>query len=190
VKHLLATQEILAEGVTNDGFNVFHLAACGSSLAIFVSLLASSVARTCINTADHRGYTPLHLLASQGNLDMLEHALYLLDLKATTKLGQTCLHLAVSHPQSLFLLLKSGVDDIPDQSGRLALHVAAVLGFTESVKHLVKAAPSNVDLVSQDGASALILACKHKQAAVVSELLKVNSFSFCVCLCFLVLFCL
>ncbi len=175
VKALLETREELADEFTNDGYSVFHLAACSSSFPIFLLLTSSSVARTVINSLDHRGFAPVHLLVSQQRQDMLEHALYLLDVNLKTKLGMNCLHLSAASPKMLKLLADGGCRNCCDVSGRLALHVAAALGHTESVSVLCKLFPESIDELSQDGASALMLSCKNNHPDVCSVLLSLGA---------------
>lgn len=173
VKDLLRTREELAEEVTNDGYSVWHLGACQNSFNVFLALSASSVATKVINREDSRGYTALHLLASQGKIDMLEHCLFLLDVKAKTKLGMSALHLAIGNPKMLSLLIGAGVENEADSSGRLALHVASSLGasYLESAAILCRAFPKDMDEKSQEGATALMLAAKHNHPEMVSLLL-------------------
>ena len=141
-RQLLLTQEHLATEKTSDGYSVFHLCSTISSNAVgldmAVALAASRDALAQVNDKDARGFAAIHLMASNGRTDVLEHLLPAMQIDVKTGEGRTALHLAVQHPSTVHLLLRSGLADSFDNFGISALHVAAMVGATETVNLLVQ----------------------------------------------------
>jgi NAD-dependent SIR2 family protein deacetylase/ankyrin repeat protein len=180
VRQLLLTQEHLASETTSDGYTVFHLCSTISSnsvgLDMALALAGSREAQRMINEKDARGFAPCHLMASNGRTEMLEHLVPAMQLDVKTSEGRTALHLAVQHSLTVHLLLRSGLADSFDNFGISALHVAAMVGATESVHLLMQGKGREmVNTLSQHNTTPLMLACKNGHSATVAALLAAGA---------------
>lgn len=133
---------------------LFWAASSGHPETVAVLLKAiresSSIAsKFDIDDTDDAGWTLLHIVASTGNLEILEQLTpFEPDVSATTGAGQTALHYAVSkgHIDVSRLLIKDlkASPRIKDGQGQTPLHRAAAIGSLPLVKLLIDAkAPLN-----------------------------------------------
>ncbi|KAM6963017.1 CARD- and ANK-domain containing inflammasome adapter protein [Aplochiton taeniatus] len=83
-----------------------------------------------------------NIIASGGELSVLEELLKDIDINTVNCSNETLLHVAAEHGQLSFieLLLRRGARlDLVDEEGRTALHRAALRGRTMAIKALIKA---------------------------------------------------
>jgi ankyrin repeat protein len=90
---------------------------------------------------DMHGYTPLHMAAMYGNMEIINLLIPLNAINAQNHLGYTPLHSAVTqcHLEAVELLIQNGADvSITSNDGWSCLHTASQLGYKELVKLLIR----------------------------------------------------
>lgn len=159
----------------NDGNTALNLAVLNNNLSILKLLL--SMPGIQINKQGNRGLTALMIAASHGYTDIvIELIPYLSPKELHTKNNSdnTALILAAykGHTSVVTALLSSpGIQvDQQGQTGLTALIVAASQGHESIVKSLL-ANRSNINVVSNDGKTAIAVALKNAHLDIV-ELLK------------------
>lgn len=139
--------------VTNQRGVSAAFAAAAIGDASIIDLLAKHGA--CLEIADVRGLTPLHIAVCNNNT---EAALLLLEkgvsAKATDESGETPLH-CIGHDnlELINALLESGADiNAKNYSGQTPLHFSVENGFTSVAKHLVRCG-ADLDIKDNTGES-------------------------------------
>lgn len=115
----------------------------------------------------------------QGNMRRVQNHVDELDVdveEATTKYGNTALHIAVKyqHPELVEYLWDEGAAvDAQNGQGQTAMHLAVLNGDSAMVNRLLKFNP-NLDLASQDGGSPLLVAAINGHRDIVQLLKQVR----------------
>ncbi|XP_047119929.1 ankyrin repeat domain-containing protein 27-like [Schistocerca piceifrons] len=129
-----------------------------------------------VNVCDGEGFTPLHVAAMHGRLDLtrlLIDAGALVDVRTRTK-AATPLHFACQNQrlQVVQLLLRRSADpDIQDWHGNTALHYACYVGNIRLVETLLQLASPRLDLKNASGKSA-VQEAEEKMALTIVKLLR------------------
>ena len=116
----------------------------------------------------------VHMIATDGELVLLEELLKDTDINSVNSSNETLLHEAAKHGHLSIteLLIRKGARlDLQDNHGHTALHCAASRGHTEIVRALVNAGAPIYSLDLQDK-TPLHLAAENEHVDVVTELVK------------------
>lgn len=189
VKSLLANDPKLALSKDSDSRTPLHWAATFQNYEIVEILLNPSQfskntleKKIIVDIDDYKDesdWTPLHITASTGNLNILKLIAThepLPDPDLQTIQGQTCLHYAVSKNNYTVVeyLLKEmkASARIKDKKGQLPLHRAAAIGSQKMVQMLIEIGKSPVNTIDSFGLSALHHALAEGHADVAIQLVK------------------
>jgi len=130
---------------------------------------------TIINKAYLNNWTPLHVAARKGNLEIVT---YLIkndaDPNVKTKKGWTPLHIAADkgHVKTVTYLIKNDADpNAKTKTGWTPLHVAAKKGHVEIVTYLIKN-DANPNIKNKTGLTPLHIAAKEGHVKTVAYLIK------------------
>lgn len=153
-----------------------------------LNLLITRLSPAQLAQTTRRGWTALHYLARYDAHDVtllktIWRATTIQTHDARDINGQTALHLATHHDHVnlVALLLELGASPvIPDIHGRTALHVAALSGHTRAIEHLLSVEPILVDMMDNQGMSALMIAAHHSRLEAVKTLLDHGASRMCV----------
>lgn len=124
----------------NKGCTPLHCAIVGNQLEVFNHLINSNADITM-----YKNDSPLHLACATGNMDMITYAMKYFDVNIENDIGETPLHVAVSH------------------------------GCLEAVKFLLNTKNIDVNHKTKDGSTALFFACYAKRLDLVEILLEANA---------------
>ena len=157
-----------------DGASLLHIAVEYNRIDIARQLLDACHALrfNLLNKNDDNRTAPLHIASSVGHLDLVK---LLLDYGADIDIagdGKTPLILAAqnNHIDVVRLLLGYGVEvDKIDQTGRTALHIAALEGHTKTARLLVRLAI--LDQTDKNGFTPLHIAAGKGHTEIVLLLL-------------------
>lgn len=110
--------------------------------------------------------TPLHMAARKGNIPALRALLKQsgLQIDARTRNGSTALHLAFTESSAAAaeMLLNAGIGaQIPDDSGRTALHIASIAQRPEMIRALLPYSDVNTRNIVGDSALNSAIRCKN-----------------------------
>ncbi|KAJ6637022.1 Ankyrin repeat domain-containing protein 16 [Pseudolycoriella hygida] len=166
-----------------DGWNSFHIASregCVEILKLLVSQLANPTVERMnqlINSSSKNGRKPLHTAALNGQIDAVN---YLLRSNFTTKVddvdncGTTPLMDSVrsGSTETFDLLVQFGADvTLLNKVGYNCLHIAAEVGLSNVILHLVRKYNFDVNgLTDQGSMTAIQIAVKEKQFDAVKTL--------------------
>ncbi|XP_041981279.1 ankyrin-1-like [Aricia agestis] len=158
---------------THEGHTALYLACrYKSSLKIIEALLESE--SDIANYGSTEGLTPLHMVSSQGRLDVMQ---MLIDYGAMVNVqdfdGDTPLHDTVANSQheAVNLLLHAGADpEIKNEKGYTPLHLACYNGCLQTIHNLFPYV-DNVNQVASNGESPLTLAIQGCNYDIVKYLL-------------------
>lgn len=166
--------------LTDMQFELIHIAAMAGCVEVVKRLLDRN--SLLLNEMDKYGQTPLLVAAVGGRKGVVEE---LLRRGANTQLtkvcpgnkhhGKTPLQRAAEtgHADIVVLLLDAGPSYTPHNDARYHLiHIAAMKGRVEVVKHLLDRDPLILDTTDAYGQTALLLAAKNGHQDVVQELLR------------------
>ncbi|MDF1757086.1 MAG: ankyrin repeat domain-containing protein [Legionellaceae bacterium] len=154
---------------------------CSIKSTIFARKLI--LANANIYTADHNGYTPLHLSAENGLLGVVcllikksddQQSTY---LNAINRYGNTALMLAIEngHENVAIVLIRQPSTDVNclGEDGKTALILAIELGSVTLVKELIERG-ADVNYILPNGISVLMAAVCSLNKDVVEALFKTN----------------
>ena len=134
-----------------------------------------------LSVADNHGRNALHLAAQLGKLAMLNRLMSKkLAVNVQDNTGHTPLHWALLKLQedSVWLLTEHDADvSIANHAGQTALHLAAQLGFFETLDYWLNALPATervsvLSMVDRNGHNALHYACISETVHTLRVLLK------------------
>ncbi|KAM9903224.1 hypothetical protein OXX79_003489 [Metschnikowia pulcherrima] len=156
VSHLVSENPKLALLKDDDMRTPLHWA-CTMNNERIIDILLPYVKTDLDELVDASGWTPVHIMAALGNLDMLKKFMARNpqpDINLPTNTGATSLHLAVSKNHytlvsELISTYKCSVNK-KDRKGYTALHRAAAIGSQPIIKMLVEA-KANVNAKDRDG---------------------------------------
>ena len=184
VQDLIATSSNLKQDLIQrdlDERTPLHWATSLSHTEIITILLSHMQGIDLDTLVDEAGWTPVHIAASVGNLQILKQFVERVprpDLDLQTKQGVTALHLAVRkrHMELVkYLLLDEHVSTrIRDSKGQIALHRAAAVGSLKLVELLCREGKSPVNWKDKKGWTPLFHALAEGHGDV--GVLLVNEF--------------
>ena len=184
VQDLIATSSNLKQDLIQrdlDERTPLHWATSFSHTELITILLSHMQGIDLDTLVDEAGWTPVHIAASVGNLQILKQFVERVprpDLDLQTKQGVTALHLAVGkrHMELVkYLLLDEHVSTrIRDSKGQIALHRAAAVGSLKLVELLCREGKSPVNWKDKKGWTPLFHALAEGHGDV--GVLLVNEF--------------
>lgn len=131
---------------------------------------------------DDSKWTPLHIAASAGNLEIFRTIAThepLPDINLKTSTGQTCLHYAVSknHPYLVEYMLRDlkASSRIKDNKGQLPIHRAAAIGSPQMITLLLEVGKSPIDTTDNYGMTALHYALAEGHGDLALQLVKLGA---------------
>uniref|UniRef100_A0A4W5Q259 Ankyrin 3a n=1 Tax=Hucho hucho TaxID=62062 RepID=A0A4W5Q259_9TELE len=163
--------------VTRQGISPVHLAAQEGSVDL-VSLLLTKNAN--VNMGNKSGLTPLHLAAQEDKVNVAEVLLNQgAEVDPSTKMGYTPLHVACHYgnvKMADFLIQNQARVDGKTKNGYTPLHQAAQQGHTHIINLLLQhgASANQLTVVSENGSTALSIACRLGYISVVDTLRPVT----------------
>jgi ankyrin repeat protein len=150
--------------------NIFDLIRDGN-----IKRLKRYLEKNCVSEAkDLHGYTPLHLAAMYGNLEIINLLIPFNPINVQNHLGYTPLHSAVTqcHLDVVELLMKEGADvSITSNDGWSCLHTASQLGYKDMVKLLIHHG-ADMNYRNLLGLCAIHLAVSRGHLPIVQYLVK------------------
>lgn len=120
-------------------------------------------------------WTPLQVAVWKNQFSLANEAIKVSHINAINEPGLTALHIATQggYLKWISFLIKQGADcNIPDPLGQTPLHIAALQGNLDAIKLLYN--NSDVSLLTNLGASILLLAIKSGKQEVIEYLLAKN----------------
>ena len=184
VQDLIVTSSNLKQDLIQrdlDERTPLHWATSFSHTEIITILLSHMQGIDLDTLVDEAGWTPVHIAASVGNLEILKQFVERVprpDLDLQTKQGVTALHLAVGkrHMELVkYLLLEQHVSTrIRDSRDQIALHRAAAVGSLKLVELLCREGKSPVNWKDKKGWTPLFHALAEGHGDV--GVLLVNEF--------------
>ena len=184
VQDLIATSSNVKQDLIQrdlDERTPLHWATSFSHTELITILLSHMQGIDLDTLVDEAGWTPVHIAASVGNLQILKQFVERVprpDLDLQTKQGVTALHLAVGkrHMELVkYLLLDEHVSTrIRDSKGQIALHRAAAVGSLKLVELLCREGKSPVNWKDKKGWTPLFHALAEGHGDV--GVLLVNEF--------------
>ncbi|KAK4784201.1 hypothetical protein SAY86_018569 [Trapa natans] len=177
VTEILKTWPEFIYKVDGDGRSLLHCACMGNNHSWMVKrLIMDNVALTW--GYDSNGYTPFHLTAMIGNVEILllfmQHAP--MCITYLTRDGETALHLAARSGQlRAFQVLASGfftksIQEKQDKYGNTVLHIAVAGGHYEIAKFIVTFTTVKMDAQNLMGDTALDILERQERSTVMENL--------------------
>ena len=181
VELLLAYNECDPNVVDKDGNTPLQMALSGQNYAAVRLLLLSK----CNPNTNINGYTPLHLVCKEGDLELVSLILsdkeYRSDMQCSD--GKTPLHSACSSSKvyvskrskivRMLLAHRPSLVSAIDNTGRTALHFAVTTGDSKTVSLLLSTEASLINVQDDRGQTPLHCACLNNEE-IVKLLLACN----------------
>lgn len=174
--NLLLTRGSGINEVDKEGWTALHNAAYNGHESIVETLLQKGA---LVDAKAHSGLTALHVAAQDGHTNVIELLLrHKANLQCISSMG-SALHFAVygGHGSAVRSLLDHGINPaLRDPLGATALHVAAESpeSTTDIIEMLLEHG-ADLNVVTQEGETALNLGIRRKYEGVVKVLLKHNA---------------
>jgi len=161
---------------TKEFFTPLYIAAQNGHLEIVILLVEAGAE---VNQAEEGGRTPLWVATFNGHLEIVKYLVEKAgaDVNKAKEGGATPLFIAAQKNRldiARFLIDKAQVDQ-PCDDGGTPLHMAAYKGHLEMVKLLFEMGKANLDLVENDGRSAVYSAAELGYWDVLEFLLKAGA---------------
>jgi ankyrin repeat protein len=161
----------------NNGQTLLILAARHGDLAAVQTLLSNGAD---VNRADNSGWTPLMFAAEHGHLPAVEALRRAsgIEIDAKSDDGATALLVAAAFGKGEVVkeLIKMGADvNVADKKGLTPLMYAVRYCDLPTVQALLHASRTRIDVRSDDGATALLLAASYGRADVVELLIGMGA---------------
>ncbi|XP_066249299.1 uncharacterized protein [Euwallacea similis] len=156
------------------GWNVLHYALSGRNFLLFQHLSK--------NLEEQTGYELLHMATAMGNIEIMDFLINNKQLDINKKLEDTLLNVALIHkyPDAAFYLLNQGISlEIKGAQGKTPLHWAAEKGYSEIAERIIYLHPDIINLRTDEGLTALNLACRFGHIPIVKQLLKTDTIGEC-----------
>ncbi|XP_065831398.1 uncharacterized protein [Oscarella lobularis] len=128
-----------------------------------------------VNVENQNKWAALHFASSKGRSAIVEYLVgnSAVDVNGQTNDGSTALMLACEkgHLSTVRILCSYGCDvNVKDQIGRTAFHIASFNGHSDVVKYIVNNCSVNVNEKTNNGSTALRLACQKDNLSTVQFL--------------------
>lgn len=132
-----------------------------------------------INEKNDNGWTPLHIAASKGNINLIKGLLKnKANLTDVNNEGQTALHIAILNKKcaAAKVLLSEDNLEIPDNQGNTPLHLCALTGAKDLAEAILnKNVAINIDAVNNEGMTPLHLAASKGKSHIIKLLLNTRA---------------
>ena len=172
--HLLVVQSLLSRLGPDfpDELAVSLVRAAEHGHVSVIEILLSAGANPCIT-----GKSLLHWVCQRGLQQLVERILSIpgVNIDAVTPDGETALLLAAAHdqPQVVDILLRQGADpNIADHAGYYPLHWVCQRGQYQLVERILSIPGVNINAVTRNEKTALLLAAENDHPQVVDILLR------------------
>ncbi|KAF0690547.1 Aste57867_18063 [Aphanomyces stellatus] len=160
-----------------DGSTALHVA-CGNGDMEFVQVILSSENRN-LDIVDNAGLTALLHTIQCGHISIaIELVAQRADPNIAVKDGSTALHLAVDRMNSELTttLLEHGADpNLRMQNGNTALHISCENGDMNCVRVILSSTKQNLNLLNNEGMTALLSAIQNNHIDIALELVNQNA---------------
>ena len=161
---------------SKTGRNAIHAACFHGHIHCIKIILDAADCSALVTVSDKDGWSPLHLAAQEGNLDIVAHLVSLnyVDMNPRALNGRTPLHNAVLKGRlevAQFLIESGATIDIQDSKSWTPLHVACQHGYLKIAKLLAEHRAGINDTIDS-GRNSLHLAAFEGHAEVATFLLE------------------